>query len=66
MPCTYVGAGWTTCLSASTMWVLALELRLSELVANTVLFICSSAFIIICDVGHTQLGLVTKNLPISS
>lgn len=42
MPCTYVGAGWTTCLSASTMWDLALELRLSELVANTVVFICST------------------------
>lgn len=42
MPCSYVGAGWTTCLSASTMWVLELELGLSELVANIVVFICST------------------------
>lgn len=42
MPCSYVGAGWTTCLFASPMWVLALELRLSELVANIVVFICST------------------------
>lgn len=42
MPYSYVGAGWSTCLSASTMWVLALEFRLLELVANTVVFICST------------------------
>lgn len=30
------------------------------------LWMGSSAFTVICDVGHTQLGLVMKNLPISS